>query len=69
MAARLTKTRTKATKARAISESSSARTKTQNKTKIKKLKPEAMHAPLAPLLTTLVLLVSYGFLHLLDRSI
>ena len=29
----------------------------------------AMHAPLAPLLTTLVLLVSYGFLHLLDRSI
>src|ERR1700721_2685616 len=48
MAARLTKTRTKATKARAISGSSSARTKTQNKTKIKKLKPEAMHAPLAP---------------------
>jgi tight adherence protein C len=29
----------------------------------------AMHAPLAPLLTTLVLLVSYGFLHLLDQSI
>jgi len=29
----------------------------------------AMHAPLAPLLTTLVLLVSYGFLRLLDRSI
>jgi tight adherence protein C len=29
----------------------------------------AMHAPLAPLLATLVLLVSYGFLHLLDRSI
>ena len=29
----------------------------------------AMHAPLAPLLTTLVLLVSYGFLHLLSNSI
>ena len=29
----------------------------------------AMHAPLAPLLTTLVLLVAYGFLHLLDRSL
>ncbi len=29
----------------------------------------AMHAPLAPLLTTLVLLVAYGFLHLLDQSI
>jgi tight adherence protein C len=29
----------------------------------------AMHAPLAPLLTTLVLLVSYGFLHLLDHSV
>ncbi len=29
----------------------------------------AMHAPLAPLLTTLVLLVAYGFLHLLDHSI
>ena len=29
----------------------------------------AMHAPLAPLLTALVLLVSYGFLHLLSSSI
>jgi Flp pilus assembly protein TadB len=29
----------------------------------------AMQAPLAPLLTTLVLVVSYGFLHLLDQSI
>jgi len=29
----------------------------------------AMHAPLAPLLSTLVLLVAYGFLHLLDHSI
>ena len=42
MAARQTKTRT--TRARAKSESSSAKTKT----KIKKLKPEAMRAPLAP---------------------
>src|SRR6204780_3302679 len=44
MAARQAKTRTRSTKARAKSESSSAKTKT----KIKKLKPEAMHAPLAP---------------------
>ena len=29
----------------------------------------AMHAPLAPLLSTLCLLVAYGFLHLLDHSI
>ena len=29
----------------------------------------AMHAPLAPLLTALVLVVSYGFLHLLSSSI
>lgn len=29
----------------------------------------AMHAPLAPLLTTLVLVISYGFLHLLSSSI
>ena len=29
----------------------------------------AMHAPLAPLLTALVLVVSYGFLHLLNQSI
>ncbi len=29
----------------------------------------AMHAPLFPLLTTLVLVVAYGFLHLLNQSI
>jgi tight adherence protein C len=29
----------------------------------------AMHAPLAPLLTTLVLVVAYGFLHVLNQTI
>ena len=48
MAARQTKSRTRAAKSRAQSDASRTQSKAQSKTKIKKLKPTPMHAPLAP---------------------